>query len=71
MVTAEPATDSRPTADSNPHQMGKQATGVAVAAAVVLLMVKLGGLAVVLAGALPSLTRGTPGSTSSPTRSPS
>jgi hypothetical protein len=50
VAAAEPTTGSLPTAGSNPHRMGKQATGVAVAAAVVFLIVKLGGLAVILAG---------------------
>jgi len=50
MATAEPTTGSLAAGDANPHRIGKQATGVAIAAAVVLLFLKLGGLTVVLAG---------------------
>jgi hypothetical protein len=50
MATAERASESLSTGGSNPHQMRKQATGVAIAAVVVLLVLKLAALAVILAG---------------------
>lgn len=50
MTATQSTTDSLPAGDANPHQFGRQAAGVAIAAAVVLLVLELGGLALILAG---------------------